>query len=347
MASLQAKVDAVKEAVSSTSTCAPATVVTLKELLLPDPESLNSRSKSAATRPTKTTSTPRTKSGAGRDNASSSQTETLSSRERAALATHVINVTLKTLSEVAKPQPPPTPSKQNGDLREAAGKQSIRRSLSAPLSPVQPRALNRAVASSNNETTSTKAPTPAQSTGCLATVECARVAFSALRSLKGPTKPEEADFQLETGMSALVGKLLGLGMHDQALKELRVLKRRLDSIISGKPSTGTKTGPETTSTTAVIADLLNFPGAIAKPCLATITGYQMQVLKLIAATKKPSHIEAILPHLGDSHASSRSTSCLLSPRMGQRRLQRQLVKWRPYHKYSCPLRRAYLARKMQ
>lgn len=304
MASLQAKIDAVKAAVSSTSTCTPATVVALKELLLPDPESLPSRPKSAATRPTKTTTATRTKSGAGRDNASSSQTEILSSRERAALATHVINVTLKTLSEVAKPLPPSTPLKQNGDLRETAGKQSIRRSLSAPLSPVQPRALNRVVATFDSETTPTKAPSPAQSTGCLATVECARVAFSALRSLKGTTKPEEADFQLETGMSALVGKLLGLGMHDQALKELRVLKRRLDSIISGKQSTGTKGGSETTSTTAVIADLLNFQGAIAKPCLATITGYQMQVLKLIAATKKPSHIEAILPHLGDSHASS-------------------------------------------
>lgn len=105
-------------------------------------------------------------------------------------------------------------------------------------------------------------------------------------------------------MSALVGKLLGLGMHDQALKELRVLKRRLDSIISGKQSTGSKAGSETTSTTAAIADLLNFQGAIAKPCLATITGYQMQVLKLIASTKKPSHIEAILPHLSDSYASS-------------------------------------------
>ncbi|KAL7925906.1 peptidase family C50 domain-containing protein [Trichoderma austrokoningii] len=300
MASLQAKVDAIKAAVSSTSTCTPATVVTLKELLLPEPDSLAaSRAKSAAVRPTKTTSATRTKNGA------SSQTETLSSRERAALATHVINVTLKTLSEIAKPPPPSTPSKQDGDLREAAGKQSIRRSLSAPLSPVQPRALNRAVASSNSEATLTKAaPTPAQSTGCLATVECARAAFTALRSLKGLPKPEEADFQLETGMSALVGKLLGLGMHDQALKELRVLKRRLDSITSGKQSTSAKGGSETTSTTAVISDLLYFQSAIAKPCLVTITGYQMQVLKLIAATKKPSHIEAILPHLRDSYASS-------------------------------------------
>lgn len=107
-------------------------------------------------------------------------------------------------------------------------------------------------------------------------------------------------------MSALTGKLLALGMHDQALKELRVLKRRLDSIITGKQSSSiAKSGSETnTTTTSGIADLLNFQGAITKQSLATITGYQMQVLKLIAATKKPSHIEAILPYLADSYASS-------------------------------------------
>ncbi|KAL7910106.1 peptidase family C50 domain-containing protein [Trichoderma velutinum] len=295
MASLQAKVDAVKAAVSSTSSCTPAAVVTLKELLLPDPESQPPRPKS---RSTKAGTATKTKSSAGADG------ETLSSRDRAALATHIINVTLKTLSETAKPLPSSTQSKQNSDLREEAGRQSSRRSLSAPLSPAQPRALNRLVTSSNAEANQTKSPTPAQSTGCLATVECARIAFSALRAIKGPTKPDEADFQLETGMSALTGKLLALGMHDQALKELRVLKRRLDSIINGTQSSSAKSGSEITTTTSAIADLLNFNGSITKQSLATITGYQMQVLKLIAATKKPSHIEVILPYLADSYTLS-------------------------------------------
>ncbi|PTB67898.1 hypothetical protein BBK36DRAFT_156394 [Trichoderma citrinoviride] len=304
MVCLPAKVDAVKAAVASISSCTPATVVTLKELLLPESESQPPRPKPAASRSTKAGATTKTKSGAGRET-SSSQSETLSARERAALATHIINVTLKTLSEAAKPQPLPTPSKQpSGDLREAAGMQSIRRSSSAPLSPVQPRALNRLAASSNIEAINTKSQAPAQSTGCLATVECARLAFSALRSIKGPTKPDEADFQLETGMSALAGKLLALGMHDQALKELRVLKRRLDTTITGKQSSNARSGSESATTTSAIADLLNLQGSITRQSLATITGYQMQVLKLVAATKKPSHIEAILPYLADSYASS-------------------------------------------
>ncbi|KAM6482959.1 peptidase family C50-domain-containing protein [Trichoderma sp. SZMC 28011] len=295
MASLQAKVDAVKAAVSSTSSCTPAAVVTLKELLLPEPESQPPRPKS---RSTKAGTATKTKSSAGSDG------ETLSSRERAALATHIINVTLKTLSEAAKPLPSSTQSKQNGDLREEAGRQSSRRSSSSPLSPAQPRALNRLATSANVESNQTKSQAPAQSTGCLATVECARIAFSALRAIKGPTKPNEADFQLETGMSALTGKLLALGMHDQALKELRVLKRRLDSIITGTQSSSAKSGSEITTTTSAIADLLNFNGSITKNSLATITGYQMQVLKLIAATKKPSHIEVIMPYLADSYTSS-------------------------------------------
>ncbi|QYT04376.1 Separase [Trichoderma simmonsii] len=295
MASLQAKVDAVKAAVSSTSSCTPAAVVTLKELLLPEPESQPPRPKS---RSTKAGTSTKTKSSAGSDG------ETLSSRERAALATHIINVTLKTLSEAAKPLPPSTQSKQNGDLREEAGRQSSRRSPSSPLSPAQPRALNRLATSANVESNQTKSQAPAQSTGCLATVECARIAFSALRAIKGLTKLDEADFQLETGMSALTGKLLALGMHDQALKELRVLKRRLDSIINGAQSSSTKSGSEITTTTSAIADLLNFNGSISKQSLVTITGYQMQVLKLIAATKKPSHIEVIIPYLADSYTSS-------------------------------------------
>ncbi|KKP03272.1 separase [Trichoderma harzianum] len=295
MASLQAKVDAVKAAVSSTSSCTPAAVVTLKELLLPEPESQPPRTKS---RSTKAGTATKAKSSAGLDG------ETLSSRERAALATHIINVTLKTLSEAAKPLPSSTQSKQNGDLRGEAGRQSSRRSSSSPLSPAQPRALNRLATSSNAEANQTKSQAPAQSTGCLATVECARIAFSALRAIKGPTKPDEADFQLETGMSALTGKLLALGMHDQALKELRVLKRRLDSIINGTQSSTAKSGSEITTTTSAIADLLNFNGSITKQSLATITGYQMQVLKLIAATKKPSHIEVIMPYLADSYTSS-------------------------------------------
>ena len=146
---------------------------------------------------------------------------------------------------------------------------------------------------------------PSQSTGCLATVECARVAFTCLRSVKGPLQEGQADFQLENGISALVGKLLALGMHDQALKELRILKRRLDGSPPAAATKNTKaTVADTNSVAAGISDLLVFHNSIPGSSLPTITACQIQVLKLVAATKKPSHIEALLPALRETNPSS-------------------------------------------
>ncbi|POR39368.1 Separin [Tolypocladium paradoxum] len=305
MASLQAKADAVRAAVSSTSSCSPATVVTLKELLLPESEPAAPRAKPTA-RATKTTATPRPKTtGATKRAAGAQCDEPLGARERAVLATHVINATLKSLAEAAKPPPPATPYKRNEDLRRSASRRSLRRSISAPLSPLRPRTLNRVATSPSAATKNTKPVPPSQSTGCLATVECARVAFTCLRSVKGPVRDGQADFQLENGMSALVGKLLALGMHDQALKELRVLKQRLDGPPQTAAAENTKTtAANTDSVAAGIADLLAFQSSISKPSLPTITTCQTQVLKLVSATKKPAHIEALLPAFHEANPSS-------------------------------------------
>ncbi|KAK5989133.1 Separin-like protein [Cladobotryum mycophilum] len=316
MASLQAKIDAVKASIISTSTCTPTTVVTLKELLLPEPESQPPRPKSSAGRATKTPTLSRTKSSVGREKAGGNSQGELGAREKTALATQVINVTLKSLTEATKPPPPSTPSKQYGDLRQVAGKRALRRSSSAPLSPIHPRALNRVTTSPNVAQNQAKPVSAAQSTGCLATVECARVAFTCLRSIKGPIQPDQTDFQLENGMSALVGKLVTLGMHEQALKELRVLKRRLDGA-EGKEASNAKNA-ESNSAVVVIGDLLKFHGKISKNSLSTITGYQMHVLKLVAAIKKSSYIEAILPHLRDSDPASPLNLLLILAKDGEK-----------------------------
>lgn len=176
--------------------------------------------------------------------------------------------------------------------------------MSAPLSPLPSRTLNRVATLPNGAAIPSKNGSQAQtqSTGCLATVECARVAFACLRSTRGPILPDQTDFQLENGMSALVGKLLGLNMHDQALKELRILKRRLNALTPSNPASNSKDAQENNVSGA--ADLLEFNGTLPKQSLSTVVAYQTQVLKLITATKKPAHIEAILPHLNESIASS-------------------------------------------
>ncbi|GKU18339.1 unnamed protein product [Fusarium langsethiae] len=297
MASLQAKADAVKTALTSTSTCTTVTVVTLKELLLLDADD-------STTTTSKTTTNSKTKRAASsKTQSAKSNAEQLPSKDRAALATHVINICIKSLNEAAKPSVPTTPSKRQasqGDLKKASGPRTLRRSLSAPLSPLQPRTLNR-VATSPNVTSKATSQPPPQSTGCLAVVECARTAFFFLRSTIGSVQPTQTDFQLENGMSAFISKLLTLGFHDQALKELRILKRRLDAGISKTTKLSSSEGQ---TAAQVIAELLDYGDKVPDNLLPVVTGCQFQVLRWISHSKKPHHIEAALPFLEESHVSS-------------------------------------------
>ncbi|CAM1502926.1 Fc.00g077020.m01.CDS01 [Cosmosporella sp. VM-42] len=311
MASLQAKVDAVKAAVASTSTCTTATIVTVKELLLTDTETASTASK-AASRTARAPVTSRTKTNGatktnnGRRGAARQAEEELSVNEKAALATHIINFTIKSLNEAAKPAPPSTPKKEacNDDLRKPAVARTLRRSLSAPLSPLQSRSMNRMERSPSLASKPISQPLT-QSTGCLATVECARVAFACLRSIKEPVAASQADFQLENGMSTFVGKLTALGFQEQGWKELRILKRRLDAALATATSnSGKSTTAKASNTTQPMAVVLNFDDVIPDGCLSIITSFQIQVLRLIAVSKKPAQIEATLPFLLESHSSS-------------------------------------------
>lgn len=297
MSSPQAKVEAVKAAVSSTATCSPATVVALKELLLPEADAAPPRTKAAARLPA-------TKAKAAAAKKATAE-QPLGARDKTALATHVINATLKALADAAKPQPPSTPCKRAAQRMQTAQRASVRRSSSAPLSPLQPRALNRAASSPMVTAKDAKFVPQSQAAACLPAVECARAAFACLRALKGSGPGAKADLQLENGMSALVGKLLALGMHDQALKELRMLKRRLDGTVAA--ATARTTGAhaaEAASPAASMAELLDFTGSITQQSLPTISACQIQVLKLVAATKRPAHIEAVLPALRETNPTS-------------------------------------------
>lgn len=299
MASLQATADAVKQATSSISTCTPATIVSLRELLTGDAEA------PAASKTKTATKTPKTPA---RGKSQQPAKEQLGSRDRLILATHVINVTLKSLSEAAKPQKTTSsiPSQApESDPEQSEVKRPLRRSSSAPLSPVQPRSLNRVTTSPTTPAKPSKSAAPGQAAGCVSTVECARLAFACLRSIKGPLKADQTDYQIENGMSVLVGRMLALGMHDHALKELRILRRRFDITSSPTTATTSRTKAATAEpTTPTMAELLEYPVPASPQGLATVTGCQLQVLKLIAVTKKPTHIHSILPILDESNPSS-------------------------------------------
>jgi separase len=172
---------------------------------------------------------------------------------------------------------------------------------------MQPRTLNRVATSPNVSVIKTKHGMSGHSIGCLALVECARVAFASLRSLKPCTQDAQYDFQVENGMSSFIGKLLALNMHDHALKELRLLKLRLE--LPGTMATDTSKNSKSNSLDAQtvstgIAELLEFRAKFSKQSLPIVISLQLQVLKLVCATKKPAHIEAVLPVVLERNSSS-------------------------------------------
>jgi separase len=319
MASPQSSADAVRLAVGSTSTCTSATAVLLSDLLSPKvdegatsttisrkgPQS----SKTSSQRQTKAQSgRARSKTGAlglGEDNCR----DYLSPKERSILATEVINATLKSLSDAIKAQSStpihrPVPGK---DLVKSTTRRGLRRSNSLPPSPLQARSLNRVLSSPNIATRENRSSSSASSISstCRPTAECARIAFACLRVLSAPTSQEVTlpTLQLENGMSTLVGKLISLGLDDLAVKELRVLKRRLET--PDVPKKGPIPRPNTTIISQTLPELLDFGGISAtgeKASLVTTT--QVQVLRLMTSARKPKLVEEALKVLDLKHASS-------------------------------------------
>ncbi|ROV94698.1 hypothetical protein VSDG_06181 [Cytospora chrysosperma] len=310
MASLQDQAEQVKIAVASIATCTPATTVLLKDLLIPkDDEAFTTNTTDPkATKPTRATSTRRngtTSRAAEAKKAAGEVKAELSAKEKAMLATHIINATLKSLGEAAKAPLQATPKEPAGeeDLVRPTARRRIRRSNSAPMTPMQPRSLNRV--STSPDVTRKQARSPSKSntsTGCLSTVECARVAFSALRALQTAGKITLPDLQLETGMSSLVGKLIGLGLTEHAVKELRLLKKRLDDLLgSGKGSS--KTTPSASA--LKLSELLAFSEVKASgQLLNLVISTQTQVLRIMSKLKRPMDTEGALPLLRPSSPSS-------------------------------------------
>ncbi|KAK3332505.1 peptidase family C50-domain-containing protein [Cercophora scortea] len=319
MDTLLAQSDAVRAAVSSVATCTPTTTALLKSLLLPQDDSPTTAPTPApAPAPGHKRAPSRAKTPANLD-ARRAKTTTptentgLPAKDKAALATQVVNATLRALGDAAKPAPaaaPKTPSRrpsQEGEILKTATRNALRRSTSMPMTPLQPRALNRTITSPIVARRTRSPSKSSNSANLLSTVECARVAFAALRQIQCSGKITLPELQLESGMSALVGKLIALGLHEQAIKELRILKKRLDppSASETKKTTTKAASAEPKNATQVFAEILGFsevkaPGA----ALSLVITTQIQALRILSATKKPSWIEAAVPHLRDEQPAS-------------------------------------------
>ena len=317
MASLQATADSVRAALCSTSTCTPATCTTLSDLLLPKANASEvgnhksitkgapvARGRSGKAAPAKG------KTVVFADENKHGEGKQLSAKERSILATEVINATLKALSEAIK-APPPRKKDSSKDLVKASARKVLRRSNSMPQSPLQPKSLNRVSSSPDISSRYNSSPSSSSipSSGYRSSAECARVAFACLRTLQAGKVPgvDLPHLQLENGMSVLVGKLVTLKLDDLAVKELRILKRRLDPRDSKLKRAGNAaTAPQT------LDELLDFgKGEFSEAKLGLIITTQLQVLRLLASSRKPRLVESALLILKTSHPSS-PTNLLLS-----------------------------------
>ncbi|EON63321.1 hypothetical protein W97_02548 [Coniosporium apollinis CBS 100218] len=330
---------------TSTSICNPSTTARLQDLLstatnpaskIPgenaEPKAIK-RTATTSTRTQRSTADSKTKSRAKASTAVEIHEDVqplLSPREKYILATETINTTLKTLGDALKPQPRAHKrvssarnelSRGTEGARTPSKRTSLTRTNSYQQRPLQPRSISQLSnsdapvkrsafrRSSSYSVSSRQGPAP----GITATAECARLAFAYLRT------PEAAKvawknlpaLQLENGMLALVGKLIAHGLESMAVKELRILKRRLETYMAEecKESKSSKAGISTEKET--LASLLEFEHVdLDSPALPLLTSHQTSVLKVAASSRRPATIEAALGHLQLSSPSSPGNLCL-------------------------------------
>ncbi|KAI1324862.1 peptidase family C50-domain-containing protein [Xylariaceae sp. FL0255] len=319
MSSNTAQIDAIRSAIISASTCNATISTLLKELLQGTQDDNNEPSKPPSKTVSRKTVQPASKAKPSTQVKKQSKTQSrdqLSPKEKANLATEVINITTKALGEAAKAPPlpkPKLPSPSEHEEKKPVRRAALRRSMSAPPEPLQPRSLNRVATSPTDANAKSTSNSTHVSTGCLALVECARIAFATLRSLQASNEIQLPELQLEHGISSFLNKLLALNLFEHATKELRILKRRLEGMaVVNKSKKSNLATANAGSTTKTLSDLLDYPSLdVSGPVCSLIITSQFRALQILIGLKKLTHLEAALPFLRQSNPSS-PLSLLLS-----------------------------------
>lgn len=308
---LPAQAANIKRAVETSTTCTSTTVESLKSYLRPfetsSPPERNTSTgigRSGQRRPQSRaqpipTSKHERKPGAKSVEVPQEQPTFPQLQDRITLATEVVNVTLKSLTEAIR-----SPIPKETRLRKLSNKAGA-----SALQPVCANIASKPSEGARQSRCSLFATSGSLSQGLRAQAECARVALSALRSFQtrkamGRNLPY---LQLEKGMSALIGKFIALGFDDLAMKELRILKTRIDQFIS--PTSVEQEaeltvepklpkGKQVPTKGETLAGLLRFQvPEIDSLLLELMVACQLQALKLIALKSNCSGVEAAVKHI--------------------------------------------------
>ncbi|KAF2427348.1 hypothetical protein EJ08DRAFT_615949 [Tothia fuscella] len=220
----------------------------------------------------------------------------LSVQEKLILATETVNATLKSLSQSLKNQP-------KGNKTKSPSKPSSNESITATVAQTPTAKSKRALKPTSPNVGRVQAPMEKATENSLlesipATAECARIAFAYLRMHQKEGDNKSHDYQLENGMLALIGKCIGLGLLSIAVKELRIVKGRLDGYIGQTQINGNTKHAAEGQEKDSYAGLLVFGRLPDHPSLiSVVSSHQLHVLKIMAAHKKPALIEASVSHL--------------------------------------------------
>ena len=310
---LSAQAANIKRAVETSTTCTSSTVESLKSYLRsietssPPEKSISTRvGRSGQKRPQSRvqpipTSKHARKLGARSVEVPREQPTFSQLQDRVTLATEVVNVALKSLTEAIR-----SPIPEETRLRKLSAKAGA--SLASALQPVCANTVSKLPEGARQPRCSLLAASEGLQ-GLRAQAECARVALSALRSFQ-TRKAMGRDLpylQLEKGMSALIGKFIALGFDDLAMKELRILKTRLDQSISPtsveqEAEQDVEPKPprekQVPAKGETLAGLLKFQvPEVHSPLLELIVACQLQALKLIASKSNCSSVEAAVKHI--------------------------------------------------
>ncbi|KAK1039267.1 separin protein, partial [Friedmanniomyces endolithicus] len=310
---LMPQVEVVKADLASGS-ASTATVSELQRLLTTERTS-NNCSKRLASKPTTT------KASSGKARKASvpqptqvheDATEALSPKAVYALATEVVNITFKVLTSTAKSRTnDPGLAHPNVSARApvATTTPASRHEANAFTGPLEPRSGNSTpvrLTMVNKTGSRLLACRSAPAPDLVSTAECARLAFAYLRSAPAQKLSAscQSGWQLEMGMMVFATRLVALGLDGLAVKELRVLKRRLQpskfANEDGDPSVKTtKTSTLNDPERETLASLLRFqdPFNDDPEALGLAISHQLLVLKIIAGSRKPAVIKAVLEHL--------------------------------------------------
>ncbi|KAK4909197.1 separin protein [Elasticomyces elasticus] len=220
--------------------------------------------------------------------------ETLPVKALYALATEVVNTSLKTLTSAAKSRQQP--------LNNVSKPLQPRSPNSTPISP---KVCGKLEAHSSLSSTLPES-------GILATAECARLAFAYLRSTPAQKlcPKNQPKWQLETGMFALASRLVTLGLESLAVKELRILKRRLQSrsFATAAQERATKVVPAEQPERETMASLVQVELSFSddQEILGLAISLQLLMLKIISMSRKPSIIETTIVMLRPEQPGSPS-----------------------------------------